>query len=543
MSIMRPPPEEQFYKRNMPGHSERTSPRAARFGGGPYSLLGNTDNNVLSLQVQSRARAPSVPNLLNLGSGSQGNSPTAEANPPSPYYTTTAKNTRPGLSLTVGSAPSEYFPRDESGNTITPPPSATKVQFKTPGWRNTETQAAEYSPLSAASASTPSLLRKNSIDSLMRAAATIETNSDLNKAYQDKVSSLIELKNRISDGIRGWPVFQTLHLASDTGHPGGPRKQEEILLDRVSMENLGSLYELSGALKDTVGELIDLKNHSRYVEESIAASLQQQLHIDPSRRVTLPPIESLTMSIRNDQQQSPSDYRFPERSARRPSTPTGTGPFTHQTTSQTRTQLNSTHQRGSLSWPMASMNQTRQAPVSDPSEFRDKTGVEISNQTQKGSSKTAVNGMPIIFKTPSSTTIAKTKNKLSKKRKKSIADGSTQEYRRSLSQGLLLAETIRKNEQATTSCLHCGEASTPEWRRGPYGNRTLCNACGLFYRKLVKKFGVKDANILMRYKREINPEDRRVPSLVNVPATFLTQLNEDTSLDADFNTVGVSPGA
>ncbi|KAJ6617004.1 hypothetical protein B0H10DRAFT_1347260 [Mycena sp. CBHHK59/15] len=39
----------------------------------------------------------------------------------------------------------------------------------------------------------------------------------------------------------------------------------------------------------------------------------------------------------------------------------------------------------------------------------------------------------------------------------------------------------------TQKCLGCGATSTPEWRRGPLGPRTLCNACGLVYAKLVKK--------------------------------------------------------
>ncbi|KAK7204111.1 hypothetical protein BZA70DRAFT_201222 [Myxozyma melibiosi] len=36
-------------------------------------------------------------------------------------------------------------------------------------------------------------------------------------------------------------------------------------------------------------------------------------------------------------------------------------------------------------------------------------------------------------------------------------------------------------------CRQCGISETPEWRRGPDGVRTLCNACGLHHAKLVKK--------------------------------------------------------
>jgi len=36
-------------------------------------------------------------------------------------------------------------------------------------------------------------------------------------------------------------------------------------------------------------------------------------------------------------------------------------------------------------------------------------------------------------------------------------------------------------------CHSCNRAETPEWRRGPDGACTLCNACGLHYAKLTRK--------------------------------------------------------
>ncbi|CDR37858.1 CYFA0S01e18382g1_1 [Cyberlindnera fabianii] len=62
------------------------------------------------------------------------------------------------------------------------------------------------------------------------------------------------------------------------------------------------------------------------------------------------------------------------------------------------------------------------------------------------------------------------------------------------------------------SCQQCGNEDTPEWRRGPYGSRSLCNACGLFYSKLLKKFSPDEAKDLMIRRRESgNGEDRRIP--------------------------------
>ncbi|KAJ5704472.1 hypothetical protein N7536_000161 [Penicillium majusculum] len=41
----------------------------------------------------------------------------------------------------------------------------------------------------------------------------------------------------------------------------------------------------------------------------------------------------------------------------------------------------------------------------------------------------------------------------------------------------------------TLRCHSCNRAETPEWRRGPDGARTLCNACGLHYARLSKAVG------------------------------------------------------
>ncbi|KAI3636487.1 hypothetical protein MIR68_005839 [Amoeboaphelidium protococcarum] len=45
----------------------------------------------------------------------------------------------------------------------------------------------------------------------------------------------------------------------------------------------------------------------------------------------------------------------------------------------------------------------------------------------------------------------------------------------------------RMAEKAARRCHACNVNETPEWRRGPDGARTLCNACGLTYAKLLKK--------------------------------------------------------
>lgn len=52
------------------------------------------------------------------------------------------------------------------------------------------------------------------------------------------------------------------------------------------------------------------------------------------------------------------------------------------------------------------------------------------------------------------------------------------------------------------SCNHCGSKDTPEWRKGKDGSKTLCNACGLFYSKLAKRYGPDEAVQIMSERKE-----------------------------------------
>jgi hypothetical protein len=37
-------------------------------------------------------------------------------------------------------------------------------------------------------------------------------------------------------------------------------------------------------------------------------------------------------------------------------------------------------------------------------------------------------------------------------------------------------------QQAVRKCMHCEITKTPQWRAGPMGPKTLCNACGVRYK-------------------------------------------------------------
>ncbi|CCK68256.1 uncharacterized protein KNAG_0A05940 [Huiozyma naganishii CBS 8797] len=76
-------------------------------------------------------------------------------------------------------------------------------------------------------------------------------------------------------------------------------------------------------------------------------------------------------------------------------------------------------------------------------------------------------------------------------------------------------------------CFHCNSSKTPEWRAGPYGNENICNACGLFYRKVITKFGVRGGNLLMKYRQHTAPTNRRVPPYIEIPEEFMIQFHKE----------------
>lgn len=43
-------------------------------------------------------------------------------------------------------------------------------------------------------------------------------------------------------------------------------------------------------------------------------------------------------------------------------------------------------------------------------------------------------------------------------------------------------------------CHRCHEKVSAKWRKGPNGTNTLCNGCGIYYSKLIRRHGIDKAN-------------------------------------------------
>ncbi|CAI4039769.1 hypothetical protein SMKI_09G1790 [Saccharomyces mikatae IFO 1815] len=82
------------------------------------------------------------------------------------------------------------------------------------------------------------------------------------------------------------------------------------------------------------------------------------------------------------------------------------------------------------------------------------------------------------------------------------------------------SHSARPRTGVTKTCGQCGEIKTSlQWREGPNGAACLCNACGLFFRKLILRFGRAAAK---RYMEQIKGTGtkRRIPKELTGTARF-----------------------
>ncbi|CAG8458754.1 8803_t:CDS:2 [Funneliformis caledonium] len=84
-------------------------------------------------------------------------------------------------------------------------------------------------------------------------------------------------------------------------------------------------------------------------------------------------------------------------------------------------------------------------------------------------------------------------------------------------------------------CHSCNISETPEWRRGPDGARTLCNACGLHFAKLTRKRAL--STMQQHHQASVHKMTRNAPVL---PST--TILQQQTIITQPKPTMGILGG-
>ncbi|SCU87158.1 LADA_0E02366g1_1 [Lachancea dasiensis] len=353
----------------------------------------------------------------------------------------------------------------------------------------------------------PVSFRKHSLDSLMtavHAAETVDGCQDLSiqKAdheYQVRLGNIIQLKNGISETLRNWP------LAKPSARDG---VSYYCLLDSLSLTDMHKLLQASERLAIEAKELSQLKQRRECeVNGSAAIAVKDPTSYthQPRRMPFLPPPHEMLAQHRYFQN------TMPPGNAQSQTLPSCFKARSGQCSNQHQAVV----RHDTIGRPV-SVNEPCYGERGDPI----LPSFDKADTSQKLPDRDMTHR---LFKIQKPIKCSMTAPELVQSPIKDVNESVRQ-----------------KTSIGTMTCVHCSRKDTPEWRRGPYGNRTVCNACGLFYGKLVKKFGYHNANIMMHYRRTTMPEDRRVPSHFFVPQSFVRRLQVDQSLNRNF---GITEGS
>lgn len=100
--------------------------------------------------------------------------------------------------------------------------------------------------------------------------------------------------------------------------------------------------------------------------------------------------------------------------------------------------------------------------------------------------------------------------------------------------------TSKTNDRKVKPRLHChrcGITDTPEWRKGPNGARTLCNACGLYHAKILKREGPEAAAAaVLNGEKIVKKTFQRRPSYI-VPEYIPPKQEFETNYQFNSNSI------
>mmetsp|Transcript_17930 Transcript_17930/g.71802 ORF Transcript_17930/g.71802 Transcript_17930/m.71802 type:complete len:132 (-) Transcript_17930:207-602(-) len=97
-------------------------------------------------------------------------------------------------------------------------------------------------------------------------------------------------------------------------------------------------------------------------------------------------------------------------------------------------------------------------------------------------------------------------------------------------------------------CVHCGTGKTPMWRCGPEGSKSLCNACGIRWKKGTgdsgdggdraartgpdeAKFRGSTSKMKKKQTKKKKKKKKRVRTVVRETETTLIRCHSDSTLD------------
>ncbi|XP_057433281.1 GATA transcription factor 1 [Lotus japonicus] len=111
-----------------------------------------------------------------------------------------------------------------------------------------------------------------------------------------------------------------------------------------------------------------------------------------------------------------------------------------------------------------------------------KAAPKIDYSTSSSNSNNSSNSITLLSGYDHLKVPVRARSRRRSRRRPIIADNSGQQFWwQQLSNEICKEEAI-KISTIGRKCLHCGAEKTPQWRAGPHGPKTLCNACGVRFK-------------------------------------------------------------
>ncbi|TKY53615.1 GATA transcription factor 1 [Spatholobus suberectus] len=112
-----------------------------------------------------------------------------------------------------------------------------------------------------------------------------------------------------------------------------------------------------------------------------------------------------------------------------------------------------------------------------------KTAPLLEYSTSSSNSNNSTNSISLLNSYDHLKVPVRARSKSRSRRRPGIADNSSQQvWWGQPSNEVSNAEEGIKISPIGRQCQHCGAEETPQWRAGPLGPKTLCNACGVRYK-------------------------------------------------------------
>ncbi|KAK7290442.1 hypothetical protein RIF29_04873 [Crotalaria pallida] len=117
-----------------------------------------------------------------------------------------------------------------------------------------------------------------------------------------------------------------------------------------------------------------------------------------------------------------------------------------------------------------------------PSFIQHPTGSVLENSTSSSTSNNSTNSISLLSGYDTLKVPVRARSKSRTRSRILSSNSGTSAQRSQQSKASARVEKVTTIASIGRKCHHCGTENTPQWRTGPHGPKTLCNACGVRFK-------------------------------------------------------------